>query len=200
MIKRILFLVCAFALTTSLVHGQEGSNTLFKNVEKGNVGFLVELNGSASSISDAGLLLGGVRVGVVFDDKISFGALYRYNLNQAVPSEETLPGHYIAFQTTGGFFEYTLHSDKVVHLTFPIYFGAGEVETDHEDLSPGLGESNFFVVEPGVMAEVNLSKNLRLNAGILYGFTGNFTYRYLDQSDLQGLRFQMGLKAGLFKN
>jgi hypothetical protein len=197
--KKLISLIGIFILSYSLVQAQEEPKTLLSNVKPGNVGYLVEINAQAASLADANLWLSSVRVGVVFDDQISVGAFYRYTINNPIPSMETLAGHYTPFDSYGGFVEYTLHSDKLFHLTFPLYFGRGELETDHEDFSPELGEANFFIIEPGVLLEANVTKDLRLNAGVLYGFSSNFDYRYLNQQDLQGLRFQVGIKAGLFK-
>jgi hypothetical protein len=197
--KKLITLVLVMGLSFSFVKAQDGNQTLINDFSLKKVGFMAEVNAGASSLSDATLGLMGLRAGAVFSDKLSVGGFYRFTFNNPVPSEENFPGNYTPFDSYGAFLEYTVMGNKAFHLTFPLYIGVGELDTDDEDFSPDFGESNFLVVEPGVMLEVNLLDNLRLNAGVLYGFTGNFNYRFWDQSDLQGLRFQMGLKAGLFR-
>lgn len=197
--KKLITLVLVMGLGFTLAQAQESNETLLNDFSLKKIGVMAEVNAGASSLSDATLGLMGIRAGVVFSDKLSLGGFYRFTFNNPVPSGEPFPGNYTPFDSYGAFIEYTLFANKAVHLSFPLFFGAGELDTDDEGASPDFGESTFLVVEPGVLLEVNLLDNLRLNAGVLYGFTGNFNYRFLNQDDLQGLRFQVGLKAGLFR-
>jgi hypothetical protein len=107
------------------------------------------------------------------------------------------------YKSWGGVLEYTLWSDKLVHLTIPVWIGGGEVEMDRKDnfgdINPNpYGEQYFFVVEPSAMLEINLHKYVKLNAGIGYRAVSNMTYRNFDQSALIGITGNVGLKIGLF--
>lgn len=103
------------------------------------------------------------------------------------------------YWSAGGFVEYTAWSNKLAHITLPIYFGAGEVEMDNEIEEIELGESTFFQVEPAALLELNISKYIRLNAGAGYRFVSNMNYRTLDQSNITGITGYLGLKIGLFR-
>jgi hypothetical protein len=70
---------------------------------------------------------------------------------------------------------------------------------DNEIGEAGLGEANFWQVEPSALLEVNLHKNVGLNLGGGYRFLSQMEYRNFDQSDLSGLTGYVGLKFGLFK-
>lgn len=133
------------------------------------------------------------------NNKFALGAFWSTSINEIVPQSETLLNVYMDYWSVGGFAEYTLFSKKLVHLTFPLYIGYGEVEMDNERGNPGLGESNFFQVEPSALLEINLLKYMRLNIGTGYRFVGQMNYRNFNQSDISGLTGYVGLKVGLFR-
>lgn len=70
---------------------------------------------------------------------------------------------------------------------------------DNENGDAGLGEANFFQIEPSALLEVNLHKYVRFNIGAGYRFVGQMSYRNLNQSDISGLTGYVGLKFGLFR-
>jgi hypothetical protein len=70
---------------------------------------------------------------------------------------------------------------------------------DNKADDAGLGESNFLVVEPSALLEINLHKYVRLNVGGSYRVVGDMTYRNFDQSALSGLAGHVGLRFGLFR-
>lgn len=153
---------------------------------------LTQMDGSTTSLFN-------LRGGINFKDKFSFGAYFNTSLNEIRPQSETIQNIYMDYWTVGGFAEYTLFSKKVVHLSFPLYVGYGEVEMDNENGDTGLGEANFFQIEPSALLEVNLHKYVRFNIGAGYRFVGQMNYRNLNQSDISGLTGYVGLKFGLFR-
>lgn len=150
------------------------------------------MDGSTTSLIN---LRGGLNV----KDKFSVGAYYSLALNEINPTSETVSGIYMDYWTVGGFLEYTLLAKKLVHVTFPLFVGYGEVQMDNERGDAGLGEANFFQIEPSAMMEVNLHKNIRLNLGAGYRFVGSMNYRNFDQRDISGVTGYLGLKFGLFR-
>ena len=147
----------------------------------------------------SGASLFNLRGGLSLKDKFSFGAYLSTSLNEIRPQSETLPNIYMDYWTVGGFAEYTLFSKKLVHLSFPLYVGYGEVQMDNEIGDVGLGESNFLKVEPSALLEINLHKYVRFHVGAGYRFVGSMNYRNLNQADLSGLTGYVGLKFGLFR-
>lgn len=164
-----------------------------------DVGFFVAPSFGLTQLDESNTSLFNLRTGVSLKDEISFGAYFNTSLNQIQPKSETVSNVYLDYWSVGGFAEYTLFSKKLIHLTFPIYVGYGEVEMDNEGGNAGLGEANFFQVEPSALLEVNLHKYVRFNAGIGYRIVGEMDYRNLDQSNLSGLNGHVGLKFGLFR-
>lgn len=140
-----------------------------------------------------------LRGGVNFKDKVSIGGYFNTSINDINPESENLPNIYMDYWSVGGFAEYTLLAKKLVHLTFPLYLGYGEVQMDNEIGDVGLGEANFFQIEPSALLEINLHKNIRFNLGAGYRIVGQMNYRNFDQSDLSGFTGYAGLKFGLFR-
>jgi hypothetical protein len=200
-----LALISSLALNPTHIMAQDDSNearTLFGGDNKlstEKMGFFVapqygitQLDGSLTSLFQ-------LRGAITFNDKIAFGAFYNTSLNQVVPQSETLSGIYMDYWTIGGFAEYSLLSKKLVHLSLPLYFGYGEVQMDNEQGDAGLGETNFFKIEPAALLEINMHKYVRLNIGAGYRVISSMNYRNFNQSDISGLTGYIGLKFGLFR-
>jgi hypothetical protein len=130
---------------------------------------------------------------------LSFGAFYQVSINEIFPRSESISNVYMDYWAVGGFAEYTLLSKRLFHLTFPLYFGYGEVQMDNDFGDAGLGEANFFQIEPSALLELNLNRYVRLNAGAGYRFVGEMQYRNFNQADISGLTGYIGLKIGLFR-
>jgi hypothetical protein len=153
---------------------------------------LTRIDGSTASLLH-------LRSGINFKDKFSLGGYYNRSINQIIPQSETLNNVYLDYWTVGGFVEYTLLSKKVVHFTFPLFAGYGEVEMDNEMGDAGLGETNFVQIEPSALLEVNVHRHVRFNLGAGYRWVGPMNYRNFDRTDMSGLVGYVGLKFGLFR-
>ena len=204
--KRIPFsivFVCLLIVNYSAVAQQrDEAKTLFGNERSFSMekfGFFVAPAIGITSMDGSSASLFNLRGGLSIKDKISLGAYYSVSLNEIMPESETEQGVYMDYWSVGGFAEYTLLSKKLLHLTFPLYLGYGEVQMDNEAGDAGLGEANFLQFEPSALLEVNLHKYVRLNLGVGYRFVGQMEYRNFNQSDISGLTGYAGLKFGLFK-
>ena len=178
--------------------GKNGTGT------RPGLGFAISPYYQVGSIDKATASIGGVRGGIVLSDKLTVGAVFQTTINDIMPKSEIDQNVYLHMNMFGGLLEYTLWSDKVVHLTFPIAIGAGKVEMERLDGVRGIpnypyGEKYFFSAEPSALVEINLHKYVRLNVGANYRFVGNMAYRNLNQTALSGLSGVIGLKFGLFK-
>lgn len=192
-------LLLSFA-TGSLAQGTETKETILKEVNLTQTGIMVASTLSASNWDGASVGIWTNRAGVVFDDKFSLGGFYSFSVNDFVPDSETTTSTYMDFKWVGGFLEYTLKAGKKAHLTFPVLIGGAELELDQErDSMSQFGEANFLMVEPAVLLELNLLKNLRFHIGGGYRIVGDFSYRNLGPSDLSGFTAQAGIKLGIFK-
>ena len=111
----------------------------------------------------------------------------------------------------GIFIEYVLNPKKAFHLTFPLFIGAGgaqvgvktpldlNVSTPQDYTTYDYVESSgFFVLEPGINIELNMSKFFRLDIGASYRFISGTQLQRLSSNDLSDFSFNLGLKFGKF--
>jgi hypothetical protein len=180
---------------------QEGKTLLGngKGLQQKDLGFFAAPTLGFTQMDGSTAMLFNLRGGLTVKDKFSVGAYFNTSLNQIKPKSETIPSVYMDYWTIGGFAEYTVLSKKMLHLTFPLYVGYGEVQMDNEAGEAGLGEANFFQLEPSALLELNLHKHVRLNAGAGYRIIGQMTYRNFNQTDISGFTGYVGLKIGLFR-
>lgn len=200
----VLPLVIGLLALSLNAHAQEQPTpkTLLGNhstINTEELGFFLVPTYGITTMDGSTASLFNLRGGLSLKDKLSLGAYFSTSLNRILPQSETEPNVYMDYWTVGGFAEYTLLSHKLVHLTLPLFLGYGEVQMDNEMGNPGLGEANFFQVEPAAFLEVNLHRYVRFNVGAGYRFVSAMTYRNFDQSDITGATGYIGLKLGLFQ-
>ncbi|WP_289028547.1 hypothetical protein [uncultured Algoriphagus sp.] len=196
-----LFLLSLTAPLFSTAQTNAEPQTLFQKgdpINTENLGVFIAPSVGFTQMDGANAALFNLRAGVSIKDQISFGAYFSTSLNDIKPQSETVPNVYMDYWSVGGFAEYTWNASKLVHLTFPVYVGYGEVQMDNEIGDAGLGEANFFQVEPSALVEINLHRLVSLNAGAGYRIVGNMEYRNFNQSDLSGLTGYIGVKFNLF--
>ena len=95
-----------------------------------------------------------------------------------------------------------------VHASFPILLGFGgmsQVYSDDPFLISNMFDElqTFLILEPGVEVELNLTKTMRLAAGITYRFTTPFELSSsesyaVDIESLRSLTFKLVFKFGRF--
>lgn len=202
--KAIILAILSLAISTNKVPAQnsKAAETLLgngQNLQITDIGFFIAPKLGITQMDRSAAWLFNLRGGITIKDKVSVGAFFSTSLNQIQPKSETIPFVYMDYWTVGGFAEYTVLAKKLVHLSIPVYVGYGEVQMDNETGAAGLGEANFLQLEPAAMAELNINKHIRLNAGVGYRFVGPMTYRNFNESALSGLTGYVGLKLGLFR-
>ena len=182
--------------------GTNEANTVFggdKSLSVEQLGFFVAPSYGLTQMDQSAVSIFHLRGGLNLKDKISLGAYFSTSLNEIQPVSETLPKVYMDYWSVGGFAEYTIWAKKMFHLTLPIFVGYGEIEMDNENGNAGLGETNFWQIEPSALLEVNLHEYIRFNMGTGYRIVGQLNYRNLDEADLTGLTGYVGLKFGRFR-
>jgi hypothetical protein len=95
-----------------------------------------------------------------------------------------------------------------VHLSFPIIIGAGGIAySSFTDYNNNKWESQdyytddaraFFIVEPGIEAEINAVRWIRLAIGGSYRFTQRVDLEGDKQNPLEGFRLGFAIKFGKF--
>jgi hypothetical protein len=136
-------------------------------------------------------------------------------LTNNIPVKEefnTMPGYNTSLQygQFGIMTEYTLWSDRAIHLSFHVTNGAGftvqylrtsswDDDEYWEEFRDIPHDSNwFFVTEPGVKVEMNVLRWLRFSPGVSYRATFGSNAKGLEDSALSGISLNATLKFGKF--
>lgn len=116
------------------------------------------------------------------------------------PKELDLYGGY-AGMIIGGM----LFSKEIIHVNFPILFGAGHLQVSDPGFFSGNADSDFtieqsafFVIEPTAQLEFNLTKSLRLAAGASYRWVEGLTLTNVTDDELVGWSGVVSLRFGRF--
>lgn len=95
-----------------------------------------------------------------------------------------------------------LNPYNAVHLAFGSVLAGGSsneyIIQDNGSHGTTFGSPGFFIMEPSLNMEMNLTKKMRLEAGAGYRYIFAGYFKSLSSSDLSGLSFNLGLKLGAF--
>lgn len=198
--KKILFLIFALLLTTSVFAQEE---TLFGNGEIENGGFggpVVKF----SSVKDEFALFVGGRGGWIINHTITLGGggyglvtETDMGLNEFGEKTRLMMGY-------GGFeIGWILSSNKAIHAEANLLIGAGGLEVGISDRDDWWDDHNgytdvFFITEPAVNIEMNITDFLRINLGGSYRIVSGVESFGLKNSDIAGPSGNITLKFGKF--
>jgi len=179
--------------------------TLFKDAKP--VGAFVAMSFKPFEMADQAAMMAGGELSLVCGHKLNIG-LAGYGMMSNVHSDFVDPDGNTYFYNMGygGMkFEPVLRSDWLVHVTFPVFIGAGGVSlSQHHFLndhhwSSNTWDSDFFLItEPGINLELNIFKIMRLDAGVSYRFANDVNLVGANNSALSGLSGNVSLKIGWF--
>jgi len=146
------------------------------------------------------LFIGGSAAFLV-NHKWAFGAGVYGVVNDLVPDEfkdkdlTKLRSYY------GGFIvEYIPWSEKVLHISIPILIGAGKIEYEGAYLDSKTGEDSdiYFIVEPGLNLEFNVTRFWRMDLGASYRYVSGCDLGDVTDKDLSGVAGNLTFKIGKF--
>ncbi len=150
-----------------------------------------------------GVLLGGY-AGVMLNSKLMLGAgAYALVNNIEAPRTHAAdPTLYWNMWYTGFVPEYTIKGNKLIHIAAGALIGGGGVMKserykewdDHESLD----YSSFFVGEPHINLELNITSYLRLGIGGSYRFVKGSNTAGITDEKLSGPSAHFTIKAGRF--
>ena len=194
--KKLALLITTVLLTLTATAQEE---TLLGG-ELSNGGYGAFLTKLGSINGSTGVYMGGQGAWVI-NHKLSIGGKgYALISPLEVPDLDNIK---LEFGCWGGLFEYTIASDRLIHLNISTMIGAGGVrysvkdyQYDHSPID--FSEDAVFVMEPGIDAEINIHKNFRIGLGLYYRYVTEIDYADLTSADLNGLSGQITFKFGKF--
>lgn len=211
--RKIIFslAVACFAMV-SKGQSQDTTHTLIKLIKPQTIGLYIapefnygQLRGDMTSFSGGSAML-------ILNKKWAIGGTAQMSVDNAFVPKATSP-LYVRGGFGGGKIEYTPKPDALVHVSFPLTIGAGQVSIDsvntrygrdrNDSFGHGYNATNrnsFVVVQPGIALEMNLLRYAKLYVGANYrlSFLNDNQTTLLPANTLQGFSVNAGLKVGLF--
>jgi hypothetical protein len=208
-----LFATALFAQDEKSNTTGDDMNTLFGKGNNTTVGWFVGPTGGYTRFCSSDVALAGIEAGMVINHHFTIGLTgtgvansdyLTYN-NIVDTASVRLEGCY-----GGLLLEYTLFPKSVIHVTFPLMIGGGQMsyittngnESWDEEGSDcdnrKIDEDNFFVVEPGVKAEINILKFMRFGVGVSYRYTPDLDMINTSSSFINNFTASASLKFGKF--
>ena len=143
------------------------------------------------------LLLGG-KGGIAFYDLFVIGGGGYGLVNEiSVPNSQSPYDEYLSFGYGGVIFEFLIASHKVVHLSVHTLIGGGSL-CYHDYYWRTSGDDGFFVVEPGMDLEINISRCFRFGLGGTYRFVNGVSMPEFTDQDMSGFSAALTFKFGRF--
>jgi len=214
--KKFLFLLsCIFLFFSSTVNAQKDTEhqeyqTLFgNNISHGGYGGLsigytkIGVNNALYSGFKGAWIVGhGIGIGIAGNGLVTELAA------DLIPNQEY---NYVSAGYGGLLVEPILFGLKPVHISMPIIIGSGAVVFDsgnyNEMSNSDVSWRQFFVVEPALEIEMNVTRFFRLAAGASYRFTSdtdmvvtvlNESYTVVGKNDLNNYNVYLSFKFGKF--
>lgn len=123
-------------------------------------------------------------------------------VNDPIPEYfEDEPGFLKLRMYYGGWIpEFIPWSKNVLHLSIPVLIGAGKVEYkgDYRDSKTGEDSDTYFIVEPEINLEWNITRFWRLDLGASYRFVSGCELGDVSNEDLSGVSGNLTFKFGKF--
>ena len=183
------------------------------------MGYFVELNAGYTRFGTKDVLLPGLNFGMILNHNWAIGLSGSFVANTNYLHFQNI---YYDFQTQqmaearlgGGFggllLEYTLLPRSVVHVSFPLMIGVGYMAYYDKNYSYSSGqpyyhhnqntidEDYFFVVEPGIRAEFNIIKRLRIGLGVSYRYTPDLELVKTSAELINQFNAKLSIRIGKF--
>lgn len=164
----------------------------------------------------------GATGALIFNERFSVG-LHGAMSEAFTPTDLNNPALKLNYALAGAHMEYTFAPHRLVHVTFPLFVGAGSASIDslrtyrysgkgHNDDWGGNrynrnDYNSFFVVQPGLRLEMNVIRFVKVYIGANYRAVigdNNVTYPVgasrtnVTNAQLSGISLSAGLKVGFF--
>ena len=191
----------------------ENSGTLFGNNKEVKLGWFVGLDNGYTQFDKRDVHMSGINAGLIINHNFTVGFSASGWTNRKTMYYDNITDTTGAY-LEGGFgrflFEYTLNPQSLIHLTFPLMIGAGGASfvADNEynnwendnwnNHQNEIDTDVFFSIEPGIRAELNVFRFMRLNAGISYRYVGGLELKNTSSDMMNNFSATVGLKFGKF--
>ncbi len=179
----------AFAEEETLISGP---------IESGGFGGPVVKIGSFNG--ESALLVGG-RGGWIINHSFIIGG-GGYGLVNNIKAKVPGPNgeRYLNMGYGGIELEYVTESDRLIHFSFMTLIGGGGLSWRDDNIRAGMAPENdsFFIAEPAVNVNVNITTYFRMSGGVSYRFISGIQSGASSNADLSGPSGVLTLRFGKF--
>lgn len=185
--------------------------TIFDGIKAPKVGFYVGPEAAYTQFKGRDVFLMGVNLGVILNHWFSAGLAGYGIVNSGklwYPNIIDSTGAYLYGGYGGLKVEFRVFPKFPVHFSFPLLIGGGVMSYNnynydylnsyYNESGTNLDWSVFFVVEPGLNAEINIVKFMRLGMGVSYRYTPNLVLQNTPADLINNFTFNLNLKFGRF--
>jgi hypothetical protein len=200
--KRIMVIASIFVLSFGVLQAQQ--QTLFSNSDFELGGYFSPVVKFSPLNDDLGVLVGG-RGGIIINRTLAIGfggyglASYVEALNRGPLGERYMEMGY------GGLdIEYILNPNDLVHFSISTLIGGGGVLFNERSWGSDYWEDydhdvdGFFVVEPAINVDLNVTWFLKTSVGASYRFVSGLKSDASTNEDLSGPSFMLSFRIGKF--
>lgn len=215
--SKLFAILLVISAPLSSTQAQEKNSENFRSIFGGDgriTGWYVGLTSNFTTCYNKNVVMPSIEGGIVIGANTTLGlkavALSSYEEQLKVAATETVEASYLTGGYAGFAFEPRLAPMSGVHLSFPCMVGAGAMtllsrnrysgwdEDEWDESRKTLEAEPFFIVEPGVSLEINLTRFMRLSGGVSYRFTSGRDMLMVKQSHISGAAANVSLKFGKF--
>jgi hypothetical protein len=198
--------ILLFAIGVKAQDKQEDMQTLFGNGIKTFGGYGGPRVAFSSFNGKDAWLVGG-KGGVILNRHFVIGgAGYGIVNSPKFYISDDEPVAYLEGGYGGLLLEYIIKPLKVLHLSFPLVVGGGNLMysdspvsmDDHNFNQSILYNSNFFVIEPGAELELNVVRFMRIAIGVSYRYAHNINLPNTPSNAFNSFSGTFALKFGRF--
>lgn len=216
---KYLFILITFFSATPLLLAQEenkivtrsyNQSTLLRDGGKPTGGFFAP-GARITEVNDQAALMVGAQLAMVLGHQFNIGAVINVMLTENNTYETSQyihhhPPRFLEMGYAGLLLEPVFFDKSIIHFTVPTIIGIGAGSQNYYRIWEseyynyyGHRSDMFFVLEPGLNAEVNIANALRFFAGGSYRFVMDSDVLYTNSdAALSGVSFNFGLKVGWF--
>jgi len=174
-------------VATSSSHAQR--DALLDHTDKWNLNTKFDVG--FTDLADDSAVLGGLSIGGLLNDTLGIGIHARGLVDETDGSSVLGPVKRLDFWYGGLRLEYVLGSENVVYVSADVTLAYGEVESIFRN-------DDFYVAEPGLNLNVNITETLMFSLGASYRDISNLSSPGLDDSDLSDVCYNIGLRFTQF--
>ncbi len=196
--KKLIMIILLIAMQQ--IYAQE--KTLVSSGEYASGGFGAPVLKYTSINKQGALMLGGRGGWIINHSFVLGGGIYGVasKVTGDILNEDIIEGEQdkIHFMYGGFEFEYIFTPMRVFHISLYTLLGAGNIfylnlyEENHN-----MGQA-FFVVEPAVNIELNITTFFHLAFGVSYRYTSGANYQTISDTDVSGFNGMLTFKFGKF--